>query len=156
MLKELGINPKTDRLKSSDSANQLISTCFADFGVTGFELYQAPKGIIRLDNTDPPSVLIGPEFSKMDPRQQRFFIGRAAFVLAHRLVFLPRLSLEELMDLVGNSIRIPAPTDERLRRPHEEASKQLRKRYSPKALKDLALASNGLRTALIRLPHALT
>ncbi len=151
MLKELGINPKTDRLKSSDSANQLISTCFADFGVTGFELYQAPKGIIRLDNTDPPSVLIGPEFSKMDPRQQRFFIGRAAFVLAHRMVFLPRLSLEELMDLVGNSIRIHAPTDERLGRPNEEASKQLRKRYSRKALKALALATEVLGTAPIRL-----
>src|SRR5258707_532898 len=150
-LKELGINPKTDRLKSSDSANQLISTCFADFGVTGFELYQAPKGILRLDNTDPPSVCIGPEFSKMDPRQQRFFIGRAGFVLAHRMVFLPRLSLEELMDLVGNSIRIHAPTDERLGRPNEEASKQLRKRYSRKALKALALATEVLGTAPIRL-----
>ena len=144
MLQESGVNPKRDRLKADHPAHQLISACFSDFGVEAFELYQAHKGTIRLENTDPPSVCAGPELLKMESRQQRFLVGRAAFVLAHRMIFLSRCSLPELTDLLGNSIRIHAAADTRLGQPDEQASKQLRKRYSRKALKALALATETL------------
>ena len=151
MLHESGVNPKKDRLKTDHPVNRLIAECFSDFGVEAFELYQASKGTIRLENSDPPTVCAGPEFLKMDLRQQRFVLGRAAFVLAHHMIFLSRLSPQELTDLLGNSIRIHAPADQRLGQPDEQATKQLRKRYSRKALKALGLAVETLGDGPIQL-----
>jgi hypothetical protein len=139
-LQDWGVSLKTDRLKSSHPLQKSIAGALADLGIKDFEVYQAQKGILNLENTHPLSLCVGPDFAKLEPRQQRFFVGRVAFGLSHHTAFLRRLSLAELADLLGNSIRIHLPNDERLGHKNEQMSKQLRKQYSRKALKALELA----------------
>ncbi|MFN7132494.1 MAG: hypothetical protein ACK4N5_10450 [Myxococcales bacterium] len=102
-------------------------------------MYLGERGAqVTLENTDPLSVIVGPDLvRRYNAREQRFLFGRAAFELRNRLALTRRLDAQQLADLLGNTIRVVSPSFDRLGRPDAEASKRLRKAMSGKAIKQL-------------------
>jgi hypothetical protein len=115
------------------------------FGVEEFEVYQARRGLMTLETTEPLSVCVGSDVvRKFNAREQKFLIGRAVLGLLNKTAVLSKLSQGETADLFGNSIRIFAPQFSALGRRNEEAVKQLKKAYSRKALKALETPAMAL------------
>ena len=108
------------------------------FSVDEFEVYQARRGLIVLETTEPLAVCVGQDVvRKFNAREQKFLIGRAVLGLLNKTAVLNKLSRGETADLFGNSIRIFAPNFDNLGRRNEESVKQFRRAYSRKALKAL-------------------
>jgi tetratricopeptide (TPR) repeat protein len=131
-----GIDRRVDRLKSEHAVYKAFQSVATLFDVGDFELYQAKRGLMFLETTEPLSVCVGPDIvRRFNIREQRFLYGRAALGVADKLAIIRKLSPGELADLLGNSVRIHQPTFEGLGRRNEEQTKQLRRAYSRKALK---------------------
>lgn len=134
----LGIDRKADKLKSDHAAYKALQTITGLFGIDEFEVYQARRGLVFIETTEPLSVCLGPDVvRKFNIREQRFLYGRAAMGLFDKTALVRRLSPGELADVLGSSVRIHFPTWEGLGRKSEEQSKQLRRAYSRKAIKAL-------------------
>jgi hypothetical protein len=133
---QAGIDKKADRLKNDHAVYKAIQAVTSLFGVEAFDAYQARRGLVYLETTEPLSVCVGPDVvRRFNIREQRFQYGRAALGLYDKAALLRRLSPGELADVLGNSVRIHCPDWEGLGRRNDEQSKQLRKAYSRKALK---------------------
>lgn len=131
-----GVDRRGDRLKSEHAIFKAVQVVATAFGVAGFDVYQAKRGLVTLETSEPLSVLVGPEVvRRFNIREQRFFYGRAALGLADKAAVLRRLSTGELGDLLGNAVRIHVPDWVGLGRRNDEQSKQLRKAFSRKAIK---------------------
>jgi tetratricopeptide (TPR) repeat protein len=134
----LGVDRKVDRLKPDSAVFKAIRSVAQVFGVEEFEVYQARRGLMTLETTEPLSVCVGQDVvRKFNAREQKFLIGRAVMGLLNKTAVLSKLSQGETADLFGNSIRIFAPQFSGLGKKNEEMVKQLRKAYSRKALKAL-------------------
>lgn len=134
----LGIDRKADRLKNDHAVFKALQTVTTLFGVEEFEVYQAKRGLIFLETTEPLGVCLGPDVvRRFNIREQRFLYGRAALGLTDKTAVLRKLSPAELGDMLGNSVRIHQPTFEGLGRKNEDQSKQLRRAYSRKSLRTL-------------------
>jgi cellulose synthase operon protein C len=108
------------------------------FGVEEFDVYNAKKGLVTLETTEPLSVLVGPTVTqRFNQREQRFLFARAALGLFDKTAIVRKLQPSELADVFGNSVRIHLPDWNGLGRKSEEHSKQLRKAYSRRAIKAL-------------------
>ncbi len=133
----LGVDKKADKLKPDTAVFRAIRAVAQVFGVEEFEVYQARRGLMTLETTEPLSVCVGQDVvRKFNAREQKFLIGRAVLGLLNKTAVLTKLSQGETADLFGNSVRIFAPQFP-LGRKNEEMVKQLRKAYSRKALKQL-------------------
>lgn len=131
-----GIDRKADRLKNDHAAFKALQTVTNLFGVEEFELYQAKRGLMILETTEPLGVCIGPDVvRRFNIREQRFLYGRAAMGLIDKAAILRKLAPGELADVIGNSVRIHQQTYEGLGRRNEDQSKQLRRAYSRKSLR---------------------
>ncbi|MEW5739040.1 MAG: tetratricopeptide repeat protein [Myxococcota bacterium] len=132
----LGIDRKADRLKNDHAVYKAIQAVAVLFGVEEFDAYQAKRGLVFLETTEPLSVCVGPDVvRRFNIREQRFLYGRAALGLLDKTALLRKLSPGELADVIGNSVRIHLPDWEGLGRRSEEHTKALRKAYSRKAIK---------------------
>ena len=141
----LGIDRKADRLKSDHAAYKALQTVTQLFGVSEFEVYQARRGLIFLETTEPLGVCLGPDVvRRFNIREQRFLYGRAAMGLFDKSAILRKLSPGELADTIGNSVRIHQPQWDGLGRKNEDQSKQLRRAYSRKAIKLLEDPANAV------------
>jgi tetratricopeptide (TPR) repeat protein len=160
-LEQQGIDKRADRLKSDHAVFKALQAVTLLFGVDEFEAYQAKRGLVTLETTEPLSVLVGPDVvRRFNIREQRFLYGRAALGLVDRSAIVRKTSMGELADILGNSVRIHQPGWNGLGRRNEEQSKQLRKAYSRKALKALeepadAVVSSGQAIAIEPLVQAL-
>jgi cellulose synthase operon protein C len=134
----LGVDRKADKLKPDTAVFKAIRAVAQVFGVEDFEVYQARRGLMTLETTEPLSVCVGHDVvRKFNAREQKFLIGRAVLGLLNKTAVISKLSQGETVDLFGNSIRIHAPQFTALGRKNDEMTKQLRKAYSRKALKAL-------------------
>ncbi|MFO0599451.1 MAG: tetratricopeptide repeat protein [Myxococcaceae bacterium] len=132
----MGIDRKADRLKNDHAAFKALQTVTNVFGVEEFELYQAKRGLMTLETTEPLGVCIGPDVvRRFNIREQRFLYGRAAMGLVNKAAIVRKLSPGELADVLGNSVRIHQQQYEGLGRRNEDQSKQLRRAYSRKSLR---------------------
>ena len=144
-----GIDRKSDKLKGDHALARAVGSVATLFGVDDFDVFQARRGLIFLETTDPLSVCIGADVvRRFNLREQRFLYARAALGLHDKCALLRKVSPGELADVLGSSVRIHQPTFDGLGRRNEEQSKQLRRAYSRKALKLLeepadAVASGG-------------
>lgn len=137
-LEAWGVDRKADRLKSDHAVYKAVRVVTAIFGVEEFDVYQAKKGLVTLETTEPLSVLVGPEvIRRFNAREQRFLFARAGLGLFDKTAVLRKLSAAELADLFGSSIRIHLTDWASLGRRNEEHSKALRKAYSRRAIKAL-------------------
>lgn len=134
----LGVDRKADRLKPDHAVFKAVRAVAQVFGVEELEVYQARRGSVLLETTEPLGVCVGEEVvRKYNAREQKFLIGRAALGLYNRSAVVAKLSASELAALLGNSVRIFHPDFARLGQRDEEATRQLRKAYSRKALRAL-------------------
>ncbi|MDC0707102.1 tetratricopeptide repeat protein [Stigmatella sp. ncwal1] len=141
----LGVDRKADRLKPDSAVFKAILSVAKVFGVEEFEVYQARRGLMTLETTEPLCVCVGQDVvRKFNAREQKFLIGRAVLGLLNKTAMLSKLSQGETADLLGNSIRIFAPQFSALGRKNDEMVKQLRKAYTRKALKALELPAMAL------------
>ncbi len=149
----LGIDRKADRLKSDHAVFKALQTVTTLFGIEEFEVYQAKRGLVFLETTEPLGVCLGPDVvRRFNIREQRFLYGRAAMGLSDKSAILRKLAPAELADVLGNSVRIHQANFDALGRKSEEQSKQLRRAYSRKSLRlleDPAQAAMGLAKVVI-------
>jgi cellulose synthase operon protein C len=132
----LGMDRKADRLKNDHAVYKALQTVTTLFGIEEFEVYQAKRGLVFLETTEPLSVCLGPDVvRRFNIREQRFLYGRAAMGLSDKAAILRKLAPAELADVLGNSVRIHQPNFDGLGRKNEEQSKQLRRAYSRKSLR---------------------
>ncbi len=135
---QLGIDKRADRLKPDHAVHKAIRSVAQVFDIEDFEVYQARRGQVFLETTEPLAVCVGQEVvRKYNVREQRFLLGRAAMGLYTKSAVVRKLSTNEVAELLGASIRIFHPEFPLLGRRNDEASKQLRKAYSRRALKQL-------------------
>ncbi|HZN92897.1 MAG TPA: tetratricopeptide repeat protein, partial [Myxococcales bacterium] len=141
----LGIDRKADRLKPDHAVFKAIRSVAAVFGVEEFEVYQARRGLITLETTEPLAVCVAQDVvRRFNAREQKFIIGRAVMGLVNRTAVLAKLAPAELADVLGNSVRIHSPGFNGLGRRNEEMVKTLKKAYSRKALKALEAPAGAL------------
>ncbi len=141
----LGINRRADRLKSDHQLFQILQTAGRVFGVGNFEVYQSPRGLVSTEITEPFSICVGEEvLKKLPPREQRFLIGRAMYLIKNRTAIAHKLRKAELADLIGAAIRVAAPQFRLLGQTAGELTRQLAKSCSRKARKALDNAVQDL------------
>ncbi|HEY1088692.1 MAG TPA: Adventurous gliding motility protein K, partial [Archangium sp.] len=138
-----GIDKKADRLKNDHAVYKALQTVTNLFGIEEFEVYQAKRGLVFLETTEPLAVCLGPDVvRRFNIREQRFLFGRAAMGLFDKAAIVRKLATAELADVLGNSVRIHQQTYDGLGRKNEEQSKQLRRAYSRKSLRLLEEPAN--------------
>jgi tetratricopeptide (TPR) repeat protein len=141
----LGIDRRVDRLKPDHAVHKAIRAAAHVFGVEEFEVYQARRGLMFLETTEPLAICVGQDVvRKFNAREQKFLIGRALFGLLNKTPVLHKLPLAEVADLLGNAVRAVYPEYEGLGRRNDEMVKQLRKTLSRKALKALEAAAPAM------------
>jgi hypothetical protein len=131
-----GVDRKNDRLKPDHAIFKAVRAVAQVFGVEEFDVYQAKRGLVTVETTEPMGVFVGQEVvRRFNAREQKFLIGRGAMSLFDKTPSLRRMSAGETADLFGNSVRIHQQLFEGIGRRNEEQAKALRKAYSRKALK---------------------
>jgi tetratricopeptide (TPR) repeat protein len=141
----LGVDRKADKLKPDSAVFKAIRAVTQVFALEEFEVYQARRGLLVLETTEPLSVCVGQDVvRKFNAREQKFLIGRSVMGLLNRTAVLSKLSTGETADLFGNAVRIHAPQFSAVGRRNDEMVKQLRKALSRKALKALEEPSMAL------------
>ncbi len=147
-LDDLGVT-KSDRLKSDNPLYKLAKSMCAVFGVEKLEVYQGKRGAqITLENTDPLSMVVGPDMvRRYQAREQRFLFARAAFHLRNKMPIAYRFDNTRLADLLGNAIRVVVPDFNRLGKPDADLTKRLRKAMSGKAIRALEQVAPELLSA---------
>lgn len=134
----LGIDRKADRLKPDHAVFKAIRSVANVFGVEELEVYQSRRGLITLETTEPLAVCVAQDVvRRFNAREQKFIIGRAVLGLVNKTAVVGKLTVSELADVLGASVRIHSPNFNGLGRKNEELVKSLRKAYSRKALKQL-------------------
>jgi hypothetical protein len=138
----LGVDRKNDKLKPDHAVFKAVRSVAQVFGVEEFEVYQARRGLLALETTEPLSVCVGQDVvRRFNVREQKFLIGRAVMGMLNKTAVLTKLSRGETADLFGNSVRIFAPQFTALGRSNEETIRNFRRAYSRKALKALEPAA---------------
>ncbi|MBM7116948.1 tetratricopeptide repeat protein [Archangium primigenium] len=138
----LGVNRKEDKLKTDHAVFKAVRAVAQVFGVEEFEVYQARRGLIALETSEPLAVCVGQDVvRRFNVREQKFLIGRAVMGLLNKTAVLSKLSRGETVDLFGNSVRVFAPQFTALGRNNEELVRQYRRACSRKALKALEPAA---------------
>lgn len=144
-LAEYGVS-RSDRLKPDHPLYKLAKSLCAVFGVEKLEVYQGKRGAhITLENTDPLSMVVGPDMvRRYQAREQRFLFARAAYQLRNKMAIAYRFDIVQLADLIGNTIRLVEPEFNRLGRPDPDMTKRLKKAMSGKAIRALELIAPEL------------
>jgi hypothetical protein len=144
----IGVDRRADRLKGDHALVRALQTVTALFGVGDFETYQARRGLLFLETTEPLSVCIGVEVvRRFNIREQRFLYGRAALGVLDRTAVLRKLAPADLADFLGSAVRIHHPSFDGLGRPSDDQSRQLRRAFSRKVLKALEEPADAATTA---------
>jgi hypothetical protein len=117
-------------------------------GVEEFEAYQARRGLVVLEPSDPQALCIGQDVvKKFNAREQKFLIGRAVLGLLNKTAVLSRLSMEQTGDFFGAAVRVVVPGFDRLGNASEKLVRGLRKHLSRRNLRDLGPAARALAAA---------
>ena len=134
----LGVEPRMDRLKPDHPVSRAIRLVAEGFGVDHFDVYQARRGLMVAETSEPPSICVGQDvIRRFNSREQKFLIGRAVFALLERTALAGKLPEPELASLLGDCIRLVVPEFDGLGRRDEGRIRTLRKLLSRKALRAL-------------------
>ncbi len=141
----LGVDPRTDRLRSDHPVHRAIRLVADTFGVDDFEAYQARRGLVVLEPSQPQALCVGQDVVKrFNVREQKFLIGRAVMGLLNRTAAVSSLSLEESADFLGAAIRVVVPSFAGMGNPPEELVRTLRKHLSRRSLRELGPAASAV------------
>ena len=145
-LDALGLG-RGDRLKPDHALGKPLRVICASLSLEKYEVYQGKRGAtVTVENTDPQSVVIGPDVVRkyQTTRDQRFLFASAALALRSRSLLALKLTAPELANLLGAAIRSVSPNFDRLGVPDLELSKRVRKALPGKILKELELMAPEL------------
>jgi cellulose synthase operon protein C len=141
----LGVDPRVDRLRSDHPVHRAIRLVADTLGVDEFEAYQAHRGLVVLEPSQPQALCVGQDVvKKFNAREQKFLIGRAVLGLLNKTAVLSRLSMEETADYLGAAIRVVVPTFTGMGSPPEKLVRSLRKHLSRRSLRELGSAARAL------------
>ncbi|HZX42364.1 MAG TPA: Adventurous gliding motility protein K, partial [Myxococcaceae bacterium] len=134
----LGVDPRADRLRPDHPVVRAIRLVAEEFGVDHFDVYQARRGLMVAETSDPPSICVGQDVvRRFNSREQKFLIGRAVFALLERTALAAKLPEPALAALLGDCVRVVVPEFEGLGQRDEERIRTLRKLLPRKALRAL-------------------
>jgi len=134
----LGVDPRADRLRPDHPVVRAIRLVAEGFGVDHFDVYQARRGLMVAETSDPPSICVGQEVvRRFNSREQKFLIGRAVFSLLVRTGLAAKLREPELADLLGDCVRVVVPDFDGLGQRDDGRVRSLRKLLSRRALRML-------------------
>ena len=95
----LGVDRKADRLKPDNAVFKAVRAVAQVFGVEEFEVYQAHRGTIALETTEPLAILRRPgRGAEFNAREQKFLFARAVMGLVNKTPILTKLSAGEVAD----------------------------------------------------------
>ena len=141
----VGVDPRLDRLRPDHPVHRAIRLVAETFGVDEFEAFQARRGLVVLEPSQPNALCIGQDVvKKFNVREQKFLIARAIFGLLNRTALLSRLNLEETANFLGAAVRVVVPSFAGLGKPSEELLRTLRKTLSRRALRALGPAARAV------------
>ena len=141
----LGVDQRLDRLRPDHPLHRAIRLVAETFGVEEFEAFQARRGLVAIEPSQPNALCVGQDVvKKFNAREQKFLIGRAVFGLLNRTGLLSRLNLEETENFLGAAVRVVVPTFSALGRPSEDLVRTLRKALSRRSLKALGPAARAV------------
>lgn len=144
----LGVDQRVDRLRPDHAVHRAIRMVADTLGVEEFEAYQARRGLVVLEPSDPQALCIGQDVvKKFNAREQKFLIGRAVLGLLNKTAVLSRLSMEQTADFFGAAVRVVVPGFDRLGNASEKLVRGLRKHLSRRNLRDLGPAARALAEA---------
>lgn len=148
-LDALGIG-RSDRLKPDHALGKPLRSICASLGVERFEVYQGKRGaVVTVENTDPQSVVIGPDVVRkyQTTRDQRFLFARAALTLRSASLLALRLSGADLANVLGGAMRAVQPNWTGLGNNDAELAKKIRKALPGKVLKEIEVLAPELSRA---------
>ncbi len=144
----LGVDPRLDRLRPDHPVYRAIRVVAETFGVDEFEAFQARRGLVVVEPSQPNALCVGQDVvKKFNVREQKFLIGRAVFGLLNRTAILSRLNLEETANFFGAAVRLVVPSFSGLGSPSEELLRTLRKTLSRRSLRALGPAARAVAAA---------
>ncbi|HTS80824.1 MAG TPA: tetratricopeptide repeat protein [Myxococcaceae bacterium] len=134
----LGVDPRADRLRADHPISRAVALVAEGFGVDHFDVYQARRGLMVAETSEPPCICVGQDVvRRFNSREQKFLIGRAVFALLQRTALAGKLPEPDLADLLGDCIRVVVPDFEALGRRDDARIRNLRKVLPRKALRAL-------------------
>jgi len=144
----VGVDPRVDRLRPDHPVHRAIRLVAETLGVEEFEAYQARRGLVVLEPSEPSALCVGQDVvKKFNAREQKFFIGRAVLGLLNNAAVLSRLSMEETANFFGAAVRTMVPSYKGLGHPSEELVRTLRKQLSRRNLRALGTAARAVAAA---------
>jgi len=141
----LGVDRRSDRLRTDHPIHRTIRLVAETFGVSGFDVYQARRGLVVLEPGRPQILCVGQDVvRKFNVREQKFIIGRAVLGLLNKTALFSRLGSEEAANLLGGAVRAVVPGFSGLGNPPVEMVQSLRKRLSRRGQRALGPAARGV------------
>jgi cellulose synthase operon protein C len=141
----LGVDQRVDRLRPDHPVHRAIRLVAETLGVGDFEVFQARRGLVVLEPSQPQALCVGQDFvKKYNAREQKFLIGRAMFGLLNKTALLTRLSLEETANFFGAAVQVAVPSFSALGHPSEELVRTLRKVLPRRSVKALGHAARAV------------
>jgi len=141
----LEVDRRADRLRGDHPIYRAVRLVAESFGVGDFEVYQARRGLMVAETSDPLSICVGQDVvRRFNSREQKFLIGRAVFVVRERTALLTKLGEAELADFLGDCVRVVVPEFDRLGTADGGRVRQLRKLFSRRAYRALEEPARAL------------
>jgi hypothetical protein len=141
----LEVDRRADRLRGDHPVFRAIRLVAESFGVGDFEVFQARRGLMVAETSDPLCICVGQDVvRRFNSREQKFLIGRAVFALRERTALLTKLGEAALADFLGDCVRVVVPEFDRLGTADESRVRLLRKLLSRRALRALEAPARAL------------
>jgi tetratricopeptide (TPR) repeat protein len=141
----LEVDRRADRLRGDHPVFRAIRLVAESFGVGDFEVFQARRGLMVAETSDPLCICVGQDVvRRFNSREQKFLIGRAVFALRERTALLTKLGEAALAAFLGDCVRVVVPEFDRLGTADESRVRLLRKLLSRRALRALEAPARAL------------
>jgi cellulose synthase operon protein C len=141
----LGVDPRVDRLRPDHPVYRAIRLVAETLGAGDFEAYQAQRGLVVIEPSQPLALCVGQDMVKrFNAREQKFLIGRAVLGLHNKTGVLSTLDMEKTADFLGAAVRVAVPSFEGLGHPQQGLVRALRKHLSRRGLRRLGVAARAV------------
>ena len=141
----LGVDPRLDRLRPDHPVHRAIRLVAETLGLDDFEVYQARRGLVVLEPSEPRALCVGQDVVKrFNAREQKFLFGRAVLALLNNAAVLSGLSTDDTTRLFAAAIQVVVPSFSGLGTPDESLVRALRRALSRRKLRQLTLAAQAV------------
>jgi len=141
----LGVDPRLDRLRPDHAVHRSIRLVAETLGLDEFDVYQARRGLVVLEPSQPHALCVGQDVVKrFNAREQKFLFGRAVVGLLNKAAVLSGLSMEDTSRFFGAALRVVVPAFSGLGPADDALVRALRRSLSRRKLRQLSLAARAV------------